>query len=273
MNIPGQLRLNDTKSLINEINELIYKNLDKQWMTVEWEKKENGESADKIHPLVNAAFDAYQHIDNFIRTNTAGITPAIWEISELAIKINNLKRNNVKSLQNRIDNLISFDHSLYLTARYEIQVAGMLLSRGHGVEFIEECGSKTPDILAVNGLGKCEIECKHKDPSEDQLDYIKSIYNNTQGARKQFSKNYPGLIFIDIAKNKYGEYQIECKRLLEEIERALRNSFSISAIIITSKVSIEECDDFVYRHRAFVIVNKNPRYIVSDWLKNNLISK
>lgn len=148
----------------------------------------------------------------------------------------------------------------------------MLLYRGHGVEFIEECGSKTPDILILNDDERCEIECKHKDPNEDQLDYIKSIYNSTQGARKQFSKKYPGLIFIDIAKGKYNEYQVEYIRLLEEIERALRNSSSISAIIITSKVDIEEGNDLVYRHRAFGVFNKNSRYIVPDWLKNNLIS-
>ena len=272
MNISGQMKLSGTQILIDEINELIHKNLNKQWMASEWTKRENGVPRDKVHPLVNAAYAAYNDIQYFINAQVFDITPDIWEISELAVKINNLKRNNVKGLQNRLDNLISFDYSLYLTARYEIQIAGMLLSRGHDIEFIEEFESKTPDILVSNGSDKCEIECKHKNPNEDQLDYIRSIYNSTQDARKQFSNNYAGLIFIDIAQHKYDEYQIENKRLLKEIERALRNSSSISAIILTSKVSIEEAGDLVYRHRASGVINQNPRYYIPDWLRINLIN-
>jgi len=272
MNFPGQTIISNTKYLMDEITKLIHINLDKQWMAKGWMQKENGEVAENIHPLINVAFEAHQDINNFIKTNTLGITPAIWELSELAIKINNLKRNNVKGLQDRLNNLISFDYSLYLNARYEIQIAGMLLSKSHKIEFIEECETETPDILAISGTDKCEIECKYKDPAEDQLDYIKSIYNNTQTARKQFSKNCPGIIMVDIAKDKYDEYQIERERLLMEIERALRNSSSISGIILTSKVSIEEDGDLVYRHRAGGVLNQKPRHQMPNWLKRNLIN-
>lgn len=268
----GQTKIKDTSSIIAEINELIHINLDKKWMAEEWRKKEAGEPSTKVHPLVNVAYTAHQQINQFIKNNSPGMTPEIFELAELAIKTNDLKRHNVAGLQTRLNNLVSFDFRLYLTARYEIQVAGMLLQRGHGVEFIEDGDRKTPDIMISNPKGSCEAECKHKETDVDQINYIRSIYNSTQTARKQFSKKYPGVIFIDIDKTRYDEFQVERKRLYREIIRALRNSSSISAIFLTSKVDIEENDDFVYRHRVTGIANPKPRYQLPDWLANNLVN-
>ena len=269
---PGQTVFKNTSTIISEINELIHVNIDKKWMANEWKKKEAGESDSNIHPLVNVAFTAHQQIRKFIDEDAPGMTQEIFELTELAVKINALKKNNVAGLQSRLDNLISFDFALYRTARYEIQVAGMLLQRGHQVEFIEEGENKTPDILITNQRGKCEIECKHKEPNVDQLDYIRSIYNSTQTARKQFSKKYPGVISIEIDKGRFDEFQAERKRLEKEIKRALRNSSTISVILLTSKKDLEENNDYVYRHRVAGFSSTNARHSMPDWLANNLVN-
>ncbi len=268
---PGQTLIHNTDSLMNEINELIHVNLNKEWMAGEWQKKEAGELPENIHPLVNVAFTAHQQINQFIKNNSTGMTPEIFELSELAIKINEMKRRNVKGLQFRLNNLISFDFNLYRTARYEIQIAGMLLQRSHQVEFLEEGISTSPDILVSNPKGQCEIECKHKEPNLDQIDYIQSIYNNTQTARKQFSKQYPGVIFIEIKKSRYDEFEAESNRLKKEIVRALRNSSSISAILLSSKIAFEEKADYVYRHRVLGFTNQKPRHSMPNWLSSNLV--
>jgi hypothetical protein len=268
----GQTRVTNTQLFIDEINELIHRNLDKNWMAGEWNRLENGEDIQRIHPLVRVAFRAHGQIEYFVRSGVGGITPEIWELAELAIKINALKRSGVRGIENRLSKLTSTDFSLYRTARYEIQIAGMLLHRGHKVEFIEERGRKTPDILVRNDNGMCEMECKHKEPTEDQIDYVRSIYNNTQTARKQFSKNCPGAILIEVEKPRFDEFEVERKRLAKEMERAMRNSSSISAIFLTSKVDIEEGEDFVYRHRVSGLLNKDPRYSLPSWLLANLLN-
>lgn len=270
---PGQTVFQNTSTIISEINELIHVNLDQKWMAKEWSKKEAGESDSNVHPLVNVAFTAHQQIRRFVDEDAPGMTQEIFELAELAVKINALKKHNVDGLQSKLDSLISFDFALYRTARYEIQVAGMLLQRGHQVEFIEEGEKKTPDILIINQGGKCEIECKHKEPNIDQLDYIRSVYNSTQTARKQFSKKYPGVISIEIDKGRFDDFQVERKRLEKEIKRAMRNSSSVSAILLTSKIDLEENNDYVYRHRVVGFSNTNARHLMPDWLANNLVNK
>lgn len=269
--ISGQTVFQNTSTIISEINELIHVNLDKKWIAKEWKKKEAGESDSNVHPLVNVAFTAHHQIRKFIDEDAPGMTQEIFELAELAVKINALKKHNVDGLQSKLDSLISFDFALYRTARYEIQIAGMLLQRGHQVEFIEEGEKKTPDILIINQRGKCEVECKHKEPNIDQLDYIRSIYNSTQTARKQFSKKYPGVISIEIDKGLFDDFQVERKRLEKEIKRAMRNSSSISAILLTSKIDLEENNDYVYRHRVVGFSNTNNRHLMPDWLANNLV--
>jgi hypothetical protein len=271
-NKSGQLIINSTESIVSEINELIHGNLDKAWMSHGWQELESGASSTEVHPLINLAYLAHQQINQLIKDDKLGMTPEIYELTELAIKINALKKNNVPGLQTRLGRLISSDFTLYRTSRYEIQIAGMLLLRGHQVEFIEEGNDKTPDILAMNPLGKCEIECKHKEPIEDQLDYVKSIYNNTQAARKQFSKKCPGVICIEIDKSRFDEFQVERARLEQEIIRAMRNSSSISAILLTSKVNLEENNDYVLRHRVTGFPNEKARHPIPAWLTSNLIS-
>ena len=266
--ISGQTVFQNTSTIISEINELIHVNLDKKWIAKEWKKKEAGESDSNVHPLVNVAFTAHHQIRKFIDEDAPGMTQEIFELAELAVKINALKKHNVDGLQSKLDSLISFDFALYRTARYEIQIAGMLLQRGHQVEFIEEGEKKTPDILIINQRGKCEVECKHKEPNIDQLDYIRSIYNSTQTARKQFSKKYPGVISIEIDKGLFDDFQVERKRLEKEIKRAMRNSSSISAILLTSKIDLEENNDYVYRHRVVGFSNTNNRHLKPDWLAN-----
>lgn len=268
----GQSILNSTSYIISEINELIHINLDQKWFTDEWHKKEGGVSPSDIHPLINTTYLAYQQINQFIKDDTPGMTLEIFELTELAIKINALKRNNIPGLLPRLDKLISSDFSLYRSARYEIQIAGMLLLRGHKVKFIKESNIKNPDILVFHTLGKCEIECKHKEPLEDQLDYVRSIYYNTQAARKQFSKQFPGLIFIEIDKVRFDEFQDEKTRLEQEIIRAMHNSTSISAILLTSKKNLEENNDYVYRHRVAVFPSTNARHPLPTWLANNLVN-
>jgi hypothetical protein len=269
---PGQTVFQNTSTIISEINELIHVNLDKKWMAKEWKKKEAGEPDSNVHPLVNVAFTAHQQIRKFVDEDAPGMTQEIFELAELAIKINALKKHNVDGLQSKLNSLISFDFALYRTARYEIQVAGMLLQREHQIEFIKEGEKKTPDILIINQRGKCEIECKHKEPNIDQLDYIKSIYDSTQTARKQFSKKYPGVISIEIDEGRFDEFQVERKRLEKEIIRAMRNSSSISAILLTSKIDLEEDNDYVYRHRVVGFSNTNARHSMPNWLANNLVN-
>ncbi len=269
---PGQFVFNSTSEIISEINELIHGNLDKKWMADGWKKLEASISAEDVHPLITTAFMAQEQINRFIDEDNFGMTPEIYELAELAIKINALKRKNVHGLQARLLKLTSYDFTLYRSARYEIQIAGMLLLRGHQIEFIEEGNTKQPDILVISQQGKCEFECKHKEPTEDQLDYVKSIYNNTQTARRQFSKKCPGVISIEINHSRFDEFQAEKERLEQELIRARRNSTSISAILLTSKIDLEENGDYVYRHRVAGFPNTNARYPLPNWLTNNLVS-
>ncbi|RIK30229.1 MAG: hypothetical protein DCC56_07785 [Anaerolineae bacterium] len=266
----GQIVINNTEEIISEINTLIHVSLDAAWMANGWRIIDSGASNTDVHPLINTAYLAYQHINQFIKEGNSGITPEIFEITEIAMKINALRKNNVPGLQTRLTRLMSPDFTLYRTARYEIQIAGMLLSRGHQVEFIEEGKDKTPDILVTHPVGKAEIECKHKEPMEDQLDYVKSIYNNTQTARRQFSKEFPGVIFIEIDRSRFDEFQTERARLEQEIFRALRNSSSISAILLTSKINLEDNNDYILRHRVAGFSSKNARHSIPDWLSKNL---
>lgn len=268
----GSYRFENSDEMINEINHLIHFVLNKEWMKKEWQRLESGEDSTKVHPLINIAFKAHQQIRDFISQNTFGMTEEIFELTELARKINDLKRHSVVSLEKRLSNLTSMDFTLYRTARYEIQIAGMLLQRGHNVAFIEEGNIKTPDILVSHSGEKCEIECKHKDPNADQIDYIRSICNTTQKTRKQFSKTCAGIITIEIDKIHFNDFKTEKERLKEEIFRAMRSSSSISAILLTSKVLMEDENDHIYRHLVFGYKSQKPRYFLPDWLSNNLVN-
>lgn len=269
---PGLTRLPSGDAFVREINELIHQNLDKEWMASQWKLAVSGTSTDVIHPFVNIAFKAHGQIQRFVESGAAGVTPEIWELGELAIKINLMKRKGIVGIDRRLTRLISANHSEYRSTRYEIQVAGMLVHRGHVITFIEEGDRKSPDLLVYNGQSKCEIECKHKEPSEDQIDYVRSIYNNTQKARKQFTKDCPGLIFIEINKSRFDEFESERLRLTDEINRSLRNSSSISAVLLTSKIDFEDQNDYVYRHRVAGFLSTNPRHRVPQWLMGNLVS-
>lgn len=270
--LPGSRRLRDTYEMIAEINHFIHGILDKEWMKEAWKKLELGADPDDVHPLVTIAFKAREQIQEFILKSTFGMTDEIFELTELAIKINKLKKGTIKGLEKRLQNLTSHDFTLYRTARYEIQVAGMLLERGHAVHFIEECSKKTPDILVSHSDDKCEVECKHKDPNADHINYIRSMSNNVRTARKQFSKTCPGIIMIEIDKVHFKDFEIEIERLKEEIFHAMRNSSSISAILVTSKVFMEDKEDYVYRHLVKGFFSQKPRYSMPDWLSKNLIN-
>lgn len=268
----GSYRFNNTEQMIVEINHLIHFILDKEWMKKEWQKIESGVDHSKVHPLVVIAFRAHQQIQEFMSKNILGMTEEIFELTELSQKINNLESCHVVGLEGRLKNLTSMDFTLYRTVRYEIQIAGMLLQRGHQVSFIKESDKKTPDILVSKSNENCELECKHKDPDADQIDYIRSIYNNTQTARKQFSKTWPGIIAIEIDKLHFNDFEIEIERLKEEIFRAMRNSSSISAILLTSKVFMEDQGDYVYRHLVKGFFSSSPRHVMPGWLSKNLIN-
>lgn len=270
--LPESPRLGSTDEMIKEINNFIHFVLDKDWMSNEWKKLELSEDPNNIHPLVAMAFKAHQQIREFILKGTFGMTDEIFELAELSTKINSLKRCSVAGVDKRLKNLTSMDFTLYRTSRYEIQIAGMLLQRNHQVNFIEESGERTPDILVSHFNETCEIECKHKDPAVDQVGYIRSIYNNTQTARKQFSKSCPGIIAIEIDKVRFEEFAIEIERLKEEIFRAMRNSSSISAILLTSKVFMEDKEDYIYRHKVKGFISINPRHAIPEWLSKNLIN-
>ncbi|MBN1766448.1 MAG: hypothetical protein JW860_14420, partial [Sedimentisphaerales bacterium] len=267
----GENRELDTKNIIDEINEFIHLRLDKEWIAKEWKKMELGVNLENVHPLVRVAFNAHIQINEFIESNKGGVSLEIFELSEIAIKVNMLYKKSAVGLYGRLKNLCSYDFHLYNSARYEIQIAGMLAERGHEVEFVEEGIDKKPDILVKKGCDICELECKHKDQGVDQLNYINSIYNNIQRARKQFTKNYPAIIMIEIDKKCFDEFLDEIGELKEEIDRAMRNSQTISAIIITSKLMFETEDELHYTHRVFPFLNQNSRYHIPEWLANNLI--
>lgn len=264
----GSYRFNNTKEFVEEINDFLHLTLDKNWAAQEWHKIEAGCDFKQVHPLIVVAFKAHQQIKDFISRNASGMTEEIFEISELAKKANALKISAVVGLENRLRKLTSISFEQYRSAKYEIQIAGRLLLAGYRVEFIEEGGGKTPDILAFHMNEKCEVECKHKNPSADQIDYIRSIYNNTQTARKQFSKTCPGIIAIEIDNFHFQQVDKEIERLASEIIRALRSSSSISAILITSKVFMEDGTDYVCRHLVKGFENFNPRFYLPEWFKS-----
>lgn len=111
-----------TSEIISEINELIHNSLDKKWLADGWKKLESGSSPKQVHPLIATVHLAHRQIEEFARTDSPGMTREIFELTELAIKINALKRKNVRDLDGRLLKLCSHDFKLYRTARYEIQI-------------------------------------------------------------------------------------------------------------------------------------------------------
>lgn len=257
--------------LVSEINELLHMNINKAWFAEEWRNAETGKSAE-IHPFVRVAMTAHHQMQRFADSKTSGITSEIWELGELAIKANFLKRSRIKGIDKRLARLCSSDFNAYHSTRYELQIAAMLAQRGHEVILIDEGDTKTPDILVSNGSEYCEIECKHKEQQRDQIDYVRSIYNNTQQARKQFSKTCPGLVLIEIDVNKFDLFLIETRRLREESERAMRNSSSISGIFLTSKIAYEDAEAYNYRHRIAGFLSGTSRNPVQPWFLDNFIN-
>jgi len=254
-----------------EIDYLLHTVLRSNFLVKEWNRLRRDLTAN-VHPFVRMAETVHKQIQEFSDQKTFGMTEEIFELSELAVLINLLHSKNIVGLRARLNKLISPDYSLYYPARYEIQIGGILLKKGLNVRFIPESKTKSPDILVSCDFGCCEIECKHKEVSIDQMDYVKSIYNNTQSARKQFTKKYPGIICIEIDKMHYDEFQQENQRLSDEIRRALRNSKSISAIMLTSKILFQDSTDYVYRHRVVGYDNPYARYPFPDWLRMNWIN-
>lgn len=271
--LPHELEkpITNTNIITQEINYLLHTVLRSNYIVKEWNRFEKDPSV-TVHPFVKVVHSAYRQIQEFANSDTGGMTEEIFELSELAMLINLLYSKSVVGLRARLNKLISPDYSLYYPARYEIQTAGILRKKGLDVRFIPESKTKSPDIFVSSDFGCCEIECKHKEVSVDQMDYVKSIYNNTQSARKQFSKKYPGIVCIEINKMHYDEFQQENLRLSEEIGRALRNSKSISAIMLTSKILFQDSTDYVYRHRVVGYDNPYARYPFPDWLRMNWIN-
>lgn len=260
-------RIYDTNEMIREINYLLHNTLDNRWFSSEWAEIE----ADKntvVHPFIKLAYNVYNQIQYFIQENKSGLTNDIISLYEMAFYLNRFKDSNISGMGNRLQHFMSIDYS---SVRYEIQIAGIFYKLKLTVNFIDETTHRTPDILISSEFGSCEIECKHKNSDVDQLDYIRSIYNNTQTARKQFSKKYPGIIAIEIDKDHFFEFQNESKRLQDEINRALRTSQSISGILLTSKIFLEDTNDYIFRHRSKLFKNNNARYPIPNWLENNLI--
>jgi hypothetical protein len=268
----GQRHFSATQPIIAEINELLHHRLDKNWLANEWKIMDSGTDFSGVHPFVRMAHTAHQQINNFVRAQSPGITPEIFELSELAVKINDMSRRSIPGLKGRIGKLLSSDYKDYDSARYEIQVGGMLVQRGHIIEFIEEKEEKTPDILVKDANDLCEIECKHKESIYDQSKYIRSIYNTTQTAREQFSKKYPGLVLIEIDSRSYDDFINDSNQIKEDINGVLRNSKSISGILLTSKIFLEDEHDFIYRHRVMGFMNSNPRHRLPVSIAKNLVN-
>jgi len=267
------MRILDTDFFIKQINELLRYNLDKEFLKEQWIMLEKGMDEKEIHPFIKVAFKAHKQIDDLRKSGKTGMTEEIWEVSDVAIYANVLKKAGVKGLEDKLKRLVSTDFGQYGSVRYEIQVAGILLGIGHAVEFIKEKQTnKTPDLLIVNGYDKCEIECKHKTTTtEDELKYIRSIYNNTQCAKEQFSKIYAGAIFVEIDKHKYSDFIKEGKRLADKMDEAMQECDNISAICITSKIALEDENDFVYRHRAGIRLNQNAKISMPKKFLDGLI--
>src|SRR3989339_1286579 len=263
-------RVEDTSHIINEIDSLLHNLLNKNRLKEEWQRIEKGDSKN-IHPFVMAAYKAHKQIQSFIEKKVFAVTPEILELYELAVKANRLKKANVKGLDSRLNTLISQDLNKYYESKYQLQVGEMLLNKGYKINFIEEEIKQTPDILVTQFNESCEIECKHKNPNEISKDYVKSIYNSTQIARKQFSKSYAGLITIDTSEEQLKKCSLE--DLKKVIDIAMKNSKSISGVLLTFKSIEEDQDDFIYRHRVGGFFNNpNARYKIPEWLFKNLIN-
>jgi hypothetical protein len=268
----GKINFNNTQAIVSEINELLHLRLDNKWLSREWSLLDSEAEPLNVHPFVRMAHIAHQQMTSFVRSKSSGMTPEICELMELAVKINDMYRRSIPGLKGRIDKLLSSDHKDYDSARYEIQIGGMLAQRGHKIEFVEEKTCKTPDILISGDGNWCEIECKRKEKIGNQSNYIKSIYNTTQTARRQFSKDYAGLIFIEIDNYYYDGFINDCNVIKEDVERALRNSKSISGILLTSKIFTKDENDFIYRHRVMGFMNYDPRHRLPVSVGKNLVN-
>ena len=73
-------------------------NLDKKWVAKEWGKRGLASQIQMFTLFINIAFTAHQQIRKFINEDAPGMTEEIFELAELALKINALIKHNVDGL-------------------------------------------------------------------------------------------------------------------------------------------------------------------------------
>ena len=102
-----------------------------------------------------------------------------------------------------------------------------------------------------------------------KTDYIAEICKNIQDINKLLSKTYPGLIMIEIDEKHYLEYEKGNQILKEQIKSIMQKDNSISAILLTCNIFIED----VYRTAVFGFRNETAMYKIPDWLERNFITQ
>lgn len=177
-----------------------------------------------------------------------------------------LKKKSLRGFSKRLKKLIKYDYISLKSALYEFQIAEILERFGCNVMFIDEGGNKSPDLFASFSGKDCEIECKSKMTVTDTKKYLKSIYESTQTARKQFTKKYPGVLMIEIDSLCFENFLRDFEELEEKVGRALRTSTTISVIILTTKRLQDNFDYLVYSNSFMLRENEKVRYKTPEWL-------
>lgn len=263
----------DADSIIKEMGVLINDVLDTELFRKEWNIIENNFNAN-IHPFVRDAFIAHKQIQNIIENKSTGTTPEILAFGKIAFYINLLKRFSTEGIDKQLNLFFSCDYKTYLPARYALQIAGSLKNRGHQVTFIYNKESENSSIILIsNGESKAEILCVHLDIENKQTNYITEIFKNIQDIKKLLSKTYPGLIMIEIDEKHYLEYEKGNQILEEQIKSIMQNDNSVSAILLTCNIFIEDRNNFIYRTAVLGFRNETAMYKIPDWLERNFITQ
>jgi hypothetical protein len=109
------------------------------------------------HPLA-LQFD--QVLTQVAEGNQLNVTPALADLSRLAVSVRLLDQAGATGLDERLLRLQG-DYDLFESTSFELNVAADFARNGHTVEFLPEStdGDRTPDLVVDNAV---EVECKKK---------------------------------------------------------------------------------------------------------------
>ncbi len=151
---------------------------------------------EKYHPLAYLIYQADKQLKSCTERKYFEPTEQIVKLAYLGDNLLVLRRENVKGLDSKIQDLTSSDKALSDKTTYEIEVASAYVRQEYPIEFVETKSKeriKTPDLFVTfqNGV---EIECKKKDRQNDRdirnNANWKLIIRKSSGMMEHYKVNY-----------------------------------------------------------------------------------